>query len=205
MWNKIKRALRTRIIKRWGSAVAKKQLWDQEFGNRQWDYLEHTDNDPIYVYLEKYEDKGNILDLGCGSGNTGNELNWSKYAHYNGVDISEVAIQKAELRTRENHRQAKNKYVCCDIESYVPHQQYDVILFRESIFYIPVRRIKAVLNRYSRYLRPNGIFLIRMCDREKYKPILDIIDETYSVIDKYLVDGAKDIIVVFRSEEKKVS
>ena len=109
MWNRIKKAIKARLIKRWGSASAKKILWDQEFASGQWDYLERTNSDPIYAYLEKYSEGGSILDLGCGGGNTSNELNYAKYENYTGIDVSEVAIRKAEARSRENQRGAKNK------------------------------------------------------------------------------------------------
>src|ERR1700751_2816376 len=99
MWNKIKRAIRARIIKRWGIAASKRLIWDTEFASGQWNYLEHTEGDVIYAYLEKYSERGNILDLGCGSGNTGNELDYGSYESYTGTDVSAVAIRKAELRS----------------------------------------------------------------------------------------------------------
>jgi 2-polyprenyl-3-methyl-5-hydroxy-6-metoxy-1,4-benzoquinol methylase len=198
MWNKIKRLIRARIVKRWGIPASKRRVWDTEFASGQWNYLEHTEGDPIYAYLEKYLERGNILDLGCGSGNTGNELDYSSYQSYTGADVSEVAIRKAELRTRKNKREAKNEYVCCDIESFVPSTPYTVILFRESIFYIPVTKIKAILDRYAGYLRPDGVFVVRMCDREKYHSIVELIIRHYLVLERRLVENALDIIIVFK-------
>src|SRR2546423_15542861 len=81
-----------RIRKNWGPCATKKAIWDAEFARGQWDYLEHTTGDLIYPYLEKYSNNGTVLDLGCGSSNTGNELDASKYRSYTGVDISETAI-----------------------------------------------------------------------------------------------------------------
>src|ERR1044071_4216800 len=107
---KIKRAVRIRAIKRWGSLAAKKSLWDEEFGSGQWNYLERTIEDPIYPILEKYARNGAILDMGCGSGNTANELNYEKFGSYTGTDLSEVAVQKAIERTRKNKREAKTEF-----------------------------------------------------------------------------------------------
>jgi Ribosomal protein L11 methylase len=194
---KIKRAVRIRAIKRWGSLAAKKSLWDEEFGSGQWNYLEQTTEDPIYPILEKYARNGGILDMGCGSGNTANELEYAKFECYTGTDLSEVAVQKAIQRTRKNGREGKTEFKCAPIEDFRPEKAYDLILFRESIFYIPVRKIKAVLDRYALHLKPEGVFILRMCDREKYAPIVELINQHYAVLDQKLVEGAKDIIIVF--------
>jgi SAM-dependent methyltransferase len=192
------RAVRVRVVKKWGGATAKARLWDSEFASGQWTRLDHTMDDPIYRYLEKYAGRGNILDLGCGSGNTGNELDGAKYKSYTGTDISAVAVRKAQLRTRENGREGRNEYICACFESFVPIIKYDVILFRESIFYIPHSRITAVLDGYVNHLTPDGAFIVRMCDSEKYKPIVKLIHEHYRVVDRHLVENAKGIILVFK-------
>jgi 2-polyprenyl-3-methyl-5-hydroxy-6-metoxy-1,4-benzoquinol methylase len=194
---KIKRAVRIRAIKRWGSLAAKKTLWDEEFGSGQWNYLERTNEDPIYPILEKYVRNGAILDMGCGSGNTANELEYTKFGCYTGTDLSEVAVQKAIQRTKNNGREGKTEFRCAPIEDFSPEKAYDVILFRESIFYIPVRKIKAVLDRYAPHLKGDGVFIVRMCDREKYAPIVELINQHYSVLEEKAVEGAKDIIIVF--------
>jgi 2-polyprenyl-3-methyl-5-hydroxy-6-metoxy-1,4-benzoquinol methylase len=197
MWNRIKRAVTSRIIKRWGPADWKGRVWDAEFSSGQWDYLELTNGDPVYAYVEKYLKGGSILDLGCGSGNTGNELSYAKYERYTGTDLSDVAIRKAKARTKANAREAKNEYVCCNMESYVPTQSYDVILFRESIFYIPLNKIQAVLDRYKLYLKAEGVFIVRLCDRDKYLPIVDLISRHYFVRERHSVQEASDIVIVF--------
>jgi predicted TPR repeat methyltransferase len=91
-------------------------------GRWDWDYIDHTTEDVIYHYLERYSNNGSILDLVCGSGNTGNELDITKYKRYTGVDISEEAIQKAIMRTTLNHRDKQNEYFAGDILKYVPEK-----------------------------------------------------------------------------------
>src|SRR3989442_5532893 len=121
---------------RWGTAQMKAGLWNREFANGSWDLIESTSGDPIYGFIEKYSHGGSILDLGCGSGNTGCELNADKYSSYLGVDISDVALERARQRSKASHRDQKNHYYQSEITSYAPSQKYDVILFRESIYYI---------------------------------------------------------------------
>ncbi len=56
----------------------------------------------------------------------------------------------------------RNRYVQSEMFSYVPTQQYDVILFRDSIYHVSRGKIKAMLARYSKYLKEGGIFIVRM-------------------------------------------
>jgi SAM-dependent methyltransferase len=129
-------------------------------------YIEHTEGHLIYACVEKYSERGKFLDLGCGSGNTANELDYESFESYIGTDLSKVATRKAELTTKENQREAKVKFICCDIESFVPSTAFNAILLRESLYYIQVSKIKAVLDRYAEFLKPNGVFVVRMHDRK---------------------------------------
>jgi len=196
-FERITRILNARILKKWGPSSTKKAIWDAEFSSGQWDYLENTSNDAIYDVLGKYSNDGSILDLGCGSSNTGNEMDVSRYKSYTGVDISESAIHRAVSRSINNHRQSRNDYVCADIFSYVPRMDYDIILFRESIFYIPKHQIKRVLDRYSHHLNATGVFIVRMCDRNRYRSIVQLIEKRYYVLEKSPLPDS-NIILVFK-------
>src|SRR5438034_3412379 len=126
--NKFQNVIRA-LLQEWGSARVKKNLWNREFSQGRWDYIDSTPEDCVYFYVEKYCEGGSILDLGCGSGNTGNELDGSKYQDYTGVDVSDVAIQKAMDRTKRVGRCDKNHYFQSDIYTYLPKKKYAVILF----------------------------------------------------------------------------
>jgi SAM-dependent methyltransferase len=192
-----RRILGDRVIKKWGPVSTKQALWDAEFSSGQWDHLDHTHHDAIYQYLERYANQGAVLDLGCGASNTGNELNPSAYVAYTGVDLSAKALEKAVSRTIANDRDGKNHYVCADIASYVPRRHYDVILFRESIFYLPLSQIRPVLERYASALTQHGVFIVRIWDRRKYRAIVRLIDNSYRVVERGLPDHTS-IILVFR-------
>jgi SAM-dependent methyltransferase len=194
--------LRNRIralLQAYGNRRIKRYLWNTEFSKGQWNCLDGTTGDCLYPYLEKYANQGSILDLGCGSGNTGNELPEGCYGEYIGVDISDVAIGKSQQRSEENGRAAKNRYFQSDIFSYVPAQQFDVILFRDSIYYVPQTKIKVMLERYASFLKPGGAFVVRMWSGSgKYKPIVDGIEANFSVVDKSSSGQPETLVIVFR-------
>lgn len=152
--------------------------------------------DCIYPYIERYVRQGSILDLGCGPGATGNELNADMYSTYTGIDISEVAIARARERTRWNNRSIKNEYLCSDIGDYTPAHRYDVIVFGDSIYYVSRGQIGKMLHRYSTYLDKRGVFIVRI--RGAYPSILAIIEDEFLVIEKQFHFNAEICVVVFR-------
>src|SRR5579862_5856065 len=112
-------------------SFVKKRLWDRDFAGGKWDFIDDTAGDCVYAHLEKHTKGGDILDLGCGPGNTANELAADAYRHYIGVDISEVALEKARKRTRQEGREGKNSFVCSDFLGYAPAQDFDVLESRQ--------------------------------------------------------------------------
>ena len=193
------------FLKVYGPSNLKKIFWDKEYSSTKWDFADNTAGDCVYEHLEKHAANGSILDLGCGSGNTANEMAESAYQSYLGVDISKTALAKAARRSKENGREHKNRFACGDFITYVPTQQFDVILFRESMYHVPLNKIKATLERYSLYLKDGGVFIVRLFagDREnlerKPRPtaMLNLIAAEFDVVEKreYEKRGLPTVIV----------
>jgi SAM-dependent methyltransferase len=196
---RIKNVLRG-VKQRWGNSSTKRALWDREYAGGRWDHCDHTPGASVYPFVEKYAADGSILDLGCGSGNTGAELDASKYCDYTGVDISEVAVQKAAARSRAAGRDKKNRYEQGDVVSYKPTQRYDVILFRESIYYVPAPKMKSVLGRYAQFLTDRGAFVVHVSHKgtDKGIAILETIERNFRVLEKHSPAGFDEFVVVFR-------
>jgi SAM-dependent methyltransferase len=189
------------ILQSYGTANVKRSLWNSEFRGGRWDCLENTPTDCVYSYVEKYARNGSILDLGCGSGSTGNELAAAAYRSYAGVDISDAAIEKARRRTEENGRADRNTYCRSDIVSYVPIQQFDVILFRDSIYYVPRGRVRTMLDRYSKYLNDGGVFIVRISNGgAAYKSVVETIESGFDVVEKHVFCQPEAVVIVFRPD-----
>jgi SAM-dependent methyltransferase len=150
------------FIMSYGPSSVKKRLWDKEFSGAKWNFIDQTAGDCVYPYLEKYAHNGDVLDLGCGPGNTANELAADVYQTYVGVDISEAALAKAVKRTQENGRVGKNSFVNSDFLSYQPTKQFDIILFRESMYHIPYGQVLPILKKFSENLKNGGVFIVRL-------------------------------------------
>ena len=191
----------------YGPSGIKKRLWDKEFSGSKWNFINDTAGACVYSYLEKYANNGNILDLGCGPGNTANELAANAYQSYIGVDISEAALAKAEKRTQENGRTSKNSFVNSDFLSYEPSQEFDVILFRESMYHIPYGQVLPILKKYSKHLKSTGVFVVRLYAGDHRPGViktrvtakLDLIKREYKVIEARQFDlPALPNVLVFR-------
>jgi SAM-dependent methyltransferase len=189
-----------RFLMSYGPSSIKRRLWDKEFTSTKWDFIDNTEGDCVYENLEKYGRNGSILDLGCGPGNTANELAPSAYQSYVGVDISEAALEKARKRTIVNGRAGKNTFVQGDFVNYDPIEKFDIILFRESMYHVPMGKIKHTLDRLSSYLKEGGVFIVRMYTadkdsggKEKPRPtaMIQIMETEFEVVEKRRYDGER--------------
>jgi SAM-dependent methyltransferase len=197
------KALMRSVLKSFGPSRIKMRLWDEEFSSGKWDFIDDTRGDCVYPFIERYARNGSILDLGCGPGNTANELSTDAYGSYTGVDISEEALTKARRRSEECGRAARNLFALGDFLTYLPAQQFDVILFRESMYHVPVGKIKPMLDRYSGFLKDGGVFIVRMNASGgklgRPKAMVDVMTNAFDVIEKGQFGDSGPIVMVFRS------
>jgi SAM-dependent methyltransferase len=193
------------FLKSYGPANIKRLLWDKEFSGSKWDFIDNTVGDCVYPHLERYLQNGSILDLGCGPGNTANELAATAYQTYVGVDISEAALGKATRRSKESGRADKNRFVRDDFLNYVPNRQFDVILFRESMYHVPLGKVKTTLDRFSKYLKDGGVLVVRMSTfsargNSKYRPgaMMRVMETEFDVVEKCQHGESGPTVIVFR-------
>lgn len=193
------------FLKAYGPTSFKKYSWDKEYLAEKWHFADNTAGDCVYPYLEKYLRNGRILDLGCGSGNTSTELTYSVYQSYVGVDVSDAALNKARKRSRACGRDNKNQFVCSDFFSYQPTGEFDVILFRESLYHIPPAKIRSILDRYAAFLKDEGVFIVRLFSAdmktsvEKSRPMgmIRLIESQFDTIEscRYPEPGYPTVLV----------
>ena len=194
-----------------GPEAIKRRIWDKEYRSEKWKFAYNTSGDCVYGHLERYARGGSILDMGCGSGNTSTEMAESAYTCYVGVDIAEAALEKARRRSAECGREAKNSYACSDFFSYEPTGQFDVILFRESMYHVPMGKIKPLLEKLAPHLKTDGVFIVRLFTqtldtgerKERPNTMLRIMESEFDLLEKrqYEVAG-RPVVLVFRPVAK---
>jgi SAM-dependent methyltransferase len=196
------------FLKSYAPSNIKRLLWNKEFQVGKWNFIDDTPEDCVYSHLEQHARGGSILDLGCGPGNTANEVRENAYQNYVGVDISEEALAKAQKRTEKNGRGDKNRFVCTDFVTYVPTGQFDVILFRESMYHVPLGKVKTTLDRYSAYLKADGVFIVRMFiakgDKASHRIVamMRVMETEFCVLEKRQYGESGATIIVFRPRQR---
>lgn len=187
------------LLQIYGSRKTKEALWDNEFAEGKWAFLDETSGDFVYSFIDKWAYGGSILDLGCGSGNTANELTLGAYKKYTGVDISSIAIERARARSVSNARSHKVHFVQSDILTFVPDEEFNVILFRESIYYIATNKIRSLLMRYAQYLGKEGVFIVRVWKTSgRFRKIVDLLESHFEMIDRKASPTSSSLVMVFR-------
>jgi 2-polyprenyl-3-methyl-5-hydroxy-6-metoxy-1,4-benzoquinol methylase len=133
------------------------EAWDGQYQAGVWNYMENLEEcsrySPIVGYMAYLKPGGSILDVGCGAGVLYKKYQPYGYAFYQGIDISATAIA-----TLTQVPSANSLFIQADAETYEPHQQFDVIIFNEVLYYFedPL----ATFSRYSYFLNPEGVFII---------------------------------------------
>ncbi len=195
--------VRRAVRQKWSSARSKRKLWNDEYAEGRWESSHDTSGDCVYQFIERYAREGDILDLGSGAGNTATELKSETYQRYMGVDISDVALCEAKRRSAAIGREDKNQFCQGDIGSYQPVKLYDVILFRDSIYYIPFRKVSCLLDRYARHLKPEGVFVVRLYDIKSSAEIIDLIKRRFALLEDYSPPGSSSAVLVFQSRSHR--
>ena len=94
------------LLHRHGPEAMKRWIWNKEFASGRWACLDSMSDDCVIPYLNTHARGGSILDIGCGPGAIGEAIDPIAYRHYLGVDISDVAIEKA----RDKSSRSNNVY-----------------------------------------------------------------------------------------------
>jgi len=148
-------------------------------GSLDWygDITELARYSAVSGYCRYFKPSGAILDVGCGEGILQARLDPNAYSRYVGVDFSKTAISRAACRQDE-----KTGFVMADFNTYIPDEQFDVIVFNECLFHTndPLGFVK----RYEGFLKRDGLFIVSICDHERVKKVWKILEAVYAVKDE---------------------
>jgi 2-polyprenyl-3-methyl-5-hydroxy-6-metoxy-1,4-benzoquinol methylase len=140
---------------------------DEFYKNGGFDFLYSQEELSHYMvilgYIRYFGKQPAILDVGCGEGRLAELLDRHAYQDYQGIDISSVAIQRAQKK-----KLPKARFSVADFQTWTPDRSYDLILFCESLYY--VQQPQEVVGQYIPYLKKGGYMIIsvyRFLDQER--------------------------------------
>lgn len=131
--------------------------WDHQYATGRWEKLKIPAEQARFAataqLIVRHGPPGQVLEIGCGEALLQQQLKPADYQDWVGIDISEVAIQRAQAFTARQVR-----YHVADMELFDPGDRFDLIVFTESIYYSTDPR--RLLARYVRFLKPGGRFIV---------------------------------------------
>lgn len=149
------------IIARIGSFIrrktSQKHRFNLQYEKKLWDGLRAIEDLGRYSLIVGYSKfffpNARILDLGCGEGVLLERFTPSDYSYYQGIDISDVAIDKARKTGR-----SKAFFIAGDLNTLQIEEKFDVIVYNESLYYLtsPKNAVKSILKN----LNPDGILIV---------------------------------------------
>lgn len=144
--------------------------WNHQYATGQWEGLkaplEQARFETCIALLRRHAAGGDLLEIGCGEGLLLQRLSPNDYRQFVGVDISEVAIQRATglANPRAN-------FLVADMRQLELEQKFDAVIFTESIYY--VSRCDELLRRYTRFLREHGVFVVSVFNNRGSQGVWD--------------------------------
>jgi SAM-dependent methyltransferase len=152
------------------------EKWDTQWADHRWDGLGRLDELAHYSVLAGY-----ALHLKPG-GLLRDRLHQDAFSRYLGLDFGE-AIARAASRV-----DSRTSFVVGDLRTFEPPAVFDTIVFNESLYYAV--EAAAELRRYSRWLAPDGVFLVSTHLKEAHVERWRSIDQHFAIIDRVTVTNA---------------
>ncbi|MDP1581366.1 MAG: class I SAM-dependent methyltransferase [Candidatus Didemnitutus sp.] len=165
-------------------------LWNYQYAVGRWEKLkaspEEARLEATAHLLRRHVPAGRVLEIGCGEALLQQRLRPEDYREWLGVDISEVAIQRAQAFAGPNVR-----YLAADMETLDPDGKFDAIVFTESIYAVP-DRVK-LLRRYTHFLSPAGLFIVSICRSKRGPQYWSEIHQVTAMIDAITTTNERGI------------
>ncbi len=134
--------------------------WDHQYTQGRWQFLNELKETARYgiisAWLTQTQSVDSVLDVGCGEAILYHHLKSSDLQNYHGVDVSDVALNRAK-RAFENVHLTQS-----DLESFTPkHSElFSAIVFNEVLYFC--EKPERQLERYASFLKPAGVIAISM-------------------------------------------
>ena len=181
------------VITRYAPNTMKRLAFEQKMKQGIWDYTVSDKSDELLNAVQKHTRNGNILCLGCGGGSLAAALPVDSFERFIGVDISREAIKKAKKYENE-----KIKFELDDIRSFHSDLHFDVIVFEESLYYVPSFQRLKMLKRYKEYLTDEGVFIVTTDQYNRFKKMITMIRKQFKMIEEKFFRNSSRHMCIFR-------
>jgi SAM-dependent methyltransferase len=191
------------LTKRVGPSWLRARAWSWEFRHGHWTQLEHLDDRALYEVVVSHLTGGRLLDLGCGNGTVRCELPVGALQRYVGVDLSGEALRQTRARAEQLPRlPLGDELFEGDIADPGVLEQvggpYDVVLLRESIYYLRVDQVGDLLHALAARLADAGVIVVKVHDRDRYADHLEAVRASRPIVAEHRAPTNTSTILVTR-------
>ena len=157
------------------------ERWNHQYATGRWEVLkapiENARFDACIALLRRHAAGGRLLEIGCGEALLQRRLAPGDYQRLVGVDISDVAISRAQAFADNRVR-----YLVADMQKLELDETFDAVIFTESINYVPRRH--QLLRKYARFLNEGGVFIVSIYRNKRSAGIWTEIHSVAAPIDR---------------------
>ncbi|QNN43957.1 class I SAM-dependent methyltransferase [Pedobacter roseus] len=157
------------------------RAWNEQYLNGDWDCLASELEECRFAAVRNSIDKhcnqkSKVLDVGCGAGLLLKNAKHSIFDQYIGIDISNVAIERARTNKKSNI-----KYICADMENYYSATKFDMIIFNESLYYS--KNPHKLINRYVEFLNKGGYLIFSIFEAKNHLNLIRGLQKDFPAIE----------------------
>jgi 2-polyprenyl-3-methyl-5-hydroxy-6-metoxy-1,4-benzoquinol methylase len=181
------------FVTRFGSRKLKVMAFDEKYRRGDWSFSPGAERELAEV-ARRYLQNGDLLMMGCGGASLLQGLQSHEFKSALGIDISEEATRLASRLSSD-----RISFQRADMLTFQCPCPYDVILFSESLNYVPVPDQVPLLNRLTANLKPNGVIIVTFAQAHRYKTILDRIRQHFVVVEDHTFPNSTRHLIVFRA------
>jgi 2-polyprenyl-3-methyl-5-hydroxy-6-metoxy-1,4-benzoquinol methylase len=176
---------------RFGPRKLRGLAFDEKYRSGDWNFSTDGTGE-LSAVICRYLREGDLLIMGCGGASILQDLEASKLKSALGIDLSQEAIRLAGRFASE-----KISFQLADMVTFQCPRPYDVILFSESLNYVPGTEQKLFLQRLSESLKPGGVFVVTIAQARRYAEILEGIRKNFDVLEDHPFSGSNRHLMVF--------
>lgn len=180
------------FVTRFGPMRLRSLAFDEKYRSGAWNFRgESSDHLPCVIL--KYLRNGDLLILGCGGASILESFEPDTFSSVLGLDLSEEAVRMASRFARKNI-----SFRTGDMVTFECPRDYDVILFSESLNYVPTSQQEKVLKNLAKHLKGGGVIVVTLAQSTRYHAIIELIRSRFEIVEDRRFSGSERHLLVFR-------
>ena len=185
------------LVTRFGPERLRGFAFDEKYGQGGWNFPAAGENE-LAAVVDRYLGAGDLLIMGCGGASILEGLDTKGLSSVLGIDISGEAIRLAD-----HFASSRVSFLQTDMVKFVCPRSYDVILFSESLYYVPAAQREPLLQRLAEHLKPGGVIVATFSQAKRYRKIIRNIRRQFATIEARTFSASTRYLMVFRAPESR--